>query len=421
MAASTRPGNGTATSAKTLFQQNADAFEKALEESYGRSVDELERDAGDLWLFFPDSEDDSEDDAAGDAPLQLEASKEPDKVEYRAAQLLPVKVLVDGLPWEERNTIYNCDPDTPTANGQRHYRTGDGFHLFRSVTGSWFFSTRFTPKSDVCLASLRGDALLGTHNWNVLIAPRTWMQMPVTIRGPVPKKICPKTGYPVEQLLGRNPRPSELLSACGFCGEPGATKRCSRCRLQCYCDAACQRAAWAEHKAVCVAAPPSNGSASASAPNAQAEPEPEPEPGSEPEPEPEPMSQPAAADGAAAASHPAAARMMAMMMEPDAEDAAAAAAAAAAGDPESWSVRALKGYLREIVGYSWPRGSLEKRDLINEVKKVAAGLRCPPGVPLTASTSSLSLSLSPPPPPPNFPGWCGVMCWPHPLRCGDVT
>jgi len=68
------------------------------------------------------------------------------------------------------------------------------------------------------------------------------MQMPVTIRGPALKR---------ENTGGSGGQPIADVSACGFCGERGATKRCSRCRRQCYCDAACQRAAWAEHKTVC--------------------------------------------------------------------------------------------------------------------------------------------------------------------------
>jgi hypothetical protein len=296
------------------YIHNVQGFKAAFNRYQSVSVSELNHDPSDLLAFFvEDMPGDPSQGPAGAAELAEDASQ------------LPVKVLVDGLPWEERNTVYNCDPDTPTANGQRHFRTGDGFHLFRSVTGSWFFSTRFTPKSDVCLASLRGDSLLGTHNWNVLIAPRTWMQMPVTIRGPVPKR---DAGLPTSNGLD--------LTACGFCGEPGATKRCSRCRQQCYCDAACQRAAWAEHKTVCVdALNEAAGSAAAGPlPVDNSEPEPEPEPASEPEPEPAPEG-------------------------PNGE---------LPTDPDTWSVRALKAYLRDIPGYTQPRGSLEKGDLICGVK-----------------------------------------------------
>ena len=166
--------------ASEAYFNNVRGVENAFKRYQAVSVEELSHDPSDLLGFFVD------EDPADDAPaMGADSDYEWSSSENAAAQLLPPKVLVDGLPWEERNTIYSADPDMSVANGQRHYRTADGFHLYRSITGSWFFSTRFTPSSDVCLASLRADALLGTHHWNVLIAPRTWMQMPVTIRGPV--------------------------------------------------------------------------------------------------------------------------------------------------------------------------------------------------------------------------------------------
>jgi len=160
------------------FANAARGVEKAFKRYHAVSVEELRHDPSDLLGFFVD------EDPADDVP-GMGADADFDWSADSASAQLPPKVLVDGLPWEERNTIYSADPDMSVANGQRHYRTADGFHLYRSITGSWFFSTRFTPSSDVCLASLRADALLGTQHWNVLIAPRTWMQMPVTIRGPV--------------------------------------------------------------------------------------------------------------------------------------------------------------------------------------------------------------------------------------------
>ena len=165
--------------ASDAFVNNVRSVEAAFKRFQAVSVEELSHDPSDLLGFFVD------EDPADDAPTVGADADYEWSTSENAAAALPPKVLVDGLPWEERNTIYSADPDMSVANGQRHYRTADGFHLYRSITGSWFFSTRFTPGSDVCLASLRADALLGTHHWNVLIAPRTWMQMPVTIRGPV--------------------------------------------------------------------------------------------------------------------------------------------------------------------------------------------------------------------------------------------
>ena len=38
---------------------------------------------------------------------------------------------------------------------------------------------------------------------------------------------------------------------CDFCGAPGATLRCSRCKSVAYCSRECQKGAWKEHKATC--------------------------------------------------------------------------------------------------------------------------------------------------------------------------
>jgi len=38
---------------------------------------------------------------------------------------------------------------------------------------------------------------------------------------------------------------------CAQCGQPGAKKRCSQCKLVFYCSIDCQRAAWPKHKAAC--------------------------------------------------------------------------------------------------------------------------------------------------------------------------
>ena len=45
-------------------------------------------------------------------------------------------------------------------------------------------------------------------------------------------------------------------AGCAHCGRAAATRRCGRCRTALFCDAACQRAAWPDHKRRC-APPPS--------------------------------------------------------------------------------------------------------------------------------------------------------------------
>ena len=70
------------------------------------SVEELNHDPSDLLGFF------MEDTSTSDAMHSTQRrSGSPNGA--RGGHLLPAKVLVDGLPWEERNTIYNLDPDPP--------------------------------------------------------------------------------------------------------------------------------------------------------------------------------------------------------------------------------------------------------------------------------------------------------------------
>jgi hypothetical protein len=48
-------------------------------------------------------------------------------------------------------------------------------------------------------------------------------------------------------------RAAPTMPDCGSCGAPDAPSLCSACKFAAYCGPACQRAAWADHKAVCKA------------------------------------------------------------------------------------------------------------------------------------------------------------------------
>ena len=92
------------------------------------SVEELNHDPSDLLGFF------MEDTSTSDAMHSTQRrSGSPNGA--RGGHLLPAKVLVDGLPWEERNTIYNLDPDTPVRLDKlRHV-----LYLFSVNPGSYLW------------------------------------------------------------------------------------------------------------------------------------------------------------------------------------------------------------------------------------------------------------------------------------------
>ncbi len=52
------------------------------------------------------------------------------------------------------------------------------------------------------------------------------------------------------QLIVATPRLSSM-DECWSCHKGSAKRKCSACRVAAYCDQACQRAAWAEHKPLC--------------------------------------------------------------------------------------------------------------------------------------------------------------------------
>jgi hypothetical protein len=90
-------------------------------------------------------------------------------------------------------------------------------------------------KAGLCaenLAVLRGDAQLGPSPLN---AGRAFI---VT----APSSLA---GQPELKKISK--------SLCGACAKDMAPLRCSRCLAVRYCDAACQRAQWAEHKKACKA------------------------------------------------------------------------------------------------------------------------------------------------------------------------
>ena len=59
----------------------------------------------------------------------------------------------------------------------------------------------------------------------------------------------------VERPPGPQPMPEVPLRTCASCGRKQLQLlKCSRCKAAFYCDAACQRRHWREHRAVCGAA-----------------------------------------------------------------------------------------------------------------------------------------------------------------------
>jgi hypothetical protein len=58
------------------------------------------------------------------------------------------------------------------------------------------------------------------------------------------------TQHLVDNATGRPNRVSSA-NACAHCGKLKPPLRCSRCRVETYCDTACQRAHWSHHRANC--------------------------------------------------------------------------------------------------------------------------------------------------------------------------
>jgi hypothetical protein len=63
----------------------------------------------------------------------------------------------------------------------------------------------------------------------------------------IAKRATKDSNYGAETTI-----PNRMCGCCGFFEEPHAKmKRCSRCLIEFYCSAECQRIAWPEHQAVC--------------------------------------------------------------------------------------------------------------------------------------------------------------------------